>query len=150
MASSALPGVLPLGRWEGHELIDGGVTNNTPLSHAVELGAARIYVLPTGHPCALGASPRSAIGIAVQQRPVRDVESVPDDVELVVLPPLCPLDVSPADHWHAAEMIKRSRTQSGAFLDQLDRRAGHAVPKMMRGDAHDHASVRVAAVAAVL
>jgi NTE family protein len=25
----------------------GGVVNNTPISHAVELGAERIYVLPT-------------------------------------------------------------------------------------------------------
>lgn len=58
MASAALPGVLPQVRREGRELVDGGVTNNTPLSHAVDLGAARIYVLPTGHPCALGTAPR--------------------------------------------------------------------------------------------
>ena len=31
-------------------LIDGGVVNNTPISHAVELGAERVYVLPTQAP----------------------------------------------------------------------------------------------------
>lgn len=146
MATAALPGVLPPVRWGGHELVDGGVTNNTPLSHAVELGAARIYVLPTGHPCALPTAPRSPIGVAtqalsvlIQQRLVRDIQNVPDGVELVVLPPLCPLDVSPADFSHGAELIERSRAQSDAFLDRLDRREGHAVPELMRDAVHGHA-----------
>jgi NTE family protein len=30
------------------ELIDGGVANNTPISHALALGADEIYVLPAG------------------------------------------------------------------------------------------------------
>lgn len=111
--------------------------------------------MPTGHPCALGTAPRSAIGVAtqalnvlIQQRLARDVERVPDNVELVVLPPLCPLDVSPADFSHAAELIERSRTQSGAFLDQVEHRAGHAVPETIHGGVHDHARVQAAALAA--
>jgi NTE family protein len=47
LASTAIPGVLPSVEWEGRELMDGGVANNTPISHAVELGARRIYVLST-------------------------------------------------------------------------------------------------------
>ena len=39
-------------------LMGGGVANNTPISHAIELGAREIYVLPTGHACALGTSTR--------------------------------------------------------------------------------------------
>ena len=31
-------------------LIDGGVVNNVPISHAVELGAERIHILPTQAP----------------------------------------------------------------------------------------------------
>ena len=51
LASAAIPGVLQPVSWEGRALMDGGVANNTPISHAVELGAERIYVLPTGHAC---------------------------------------------------------------------------------------------------
>jgi NTE family protein len=47
MASASTPAVLPPGRWAALELIDGGVANNSPTSHAVELGAQEIYVLPT-------------------------------------------------------------------------------------------------------
>src|SRR5919206_449773 len=39
MASAAIPGVLPPVEWDGRLLIDGGATNNAPLSHALELGA---------------------------------------------------------------------------------------------------------------
>ena len=39
LASAAIPGVLPAVEWEGRLLIDGGVVNNTPLSHAIALGA---------------------------------------------------------------------------------------------------------------
>lgn len=115
-------------------------------SHAVELGASRIYVLPTGHPCALDSVPRSAVGlitqalsVLIQQRLVHDIKRVPDDLDLVVLPPLCPLRTSPADFSHAGEMIERSREQSQAFLDHLGRGEARAVPELMRHTVHAHA-----------
>src|SRR5262249_45098324 len=48
LASAAIPGVLPPVEWEGRLLMDGGVVDNTPISHALALGAAAVYVLPTG------------------------------------------------------------------------------------------------------
>jgi predicted acylesterase/phospholipase RssA len=57
LASAAIPGVLQPVSWEDRTLMDGGVANNTPISHAVVLGAERIYVLPTGHACALANRP---------------------------------------------------------------------------------------------
>ena len=45
----------------GKLLIDGGVCDNTPLSHAIELGAEEIYVLPAGFACGLEAPPRGAL-----------------------------------------------------------------------------------------
>ena len=53
LASAAIPGVLPPVEWDGRLLIDGGVVNHTPISHAISLGAQQIYVLPTGAPCTL-------------------------------------------------------------------------------------------------
>ena len=42
LASAAIPAVLPPVRWGDEELIDGGISNNTPISHALELGAEEI------------------------------------------------------------------------------------------------------------
>ena len=42
VASAAVPGVLPPGRWQDRMLTDGGVANNTPISHALELGARHV------------------------------------------------------------------------------------------------------------
>ena len=60
MASAAIPGVFPPVRRNNTVLIDGAVSNNTPVSQAERLGATTIYVLPTGHACTLRKAPRSA------------------------------------------------------------------------------------------
>ena len=57
LATAAIPGSLPP-VCLGHRLLaDGGVSNNTPISHAIELGAERIYVLPTENPGSLPFAP---------------------------------------------------------------------------------------------
>lgn len=55
LASAAIPAVFSAVTPDYRRLIDGGVANNTPISHAVDLGADEIYVLPTGYACALEA-----------------------------------------------------------------------------------------------
>jgi NTE family protein len=57
LASAAVRGVLPPVRWGERWLVDGSVANNTPISHAVDLCARTICVLPTGDACALPAAP---------------------------------------------------------------------------------------------
>ena len=42
VASASIPAVLPPVSWGDRKLIDGGVANNTPISHAVELGAKEV------------------------------------------------------------------------------------------------------------
>jgi NTE family protein len=64
-ASAAIPAVFPPVTVDGRGLIDGGVVNNTPLSHAVALGADVIWVLPTGYSCALPESPKGALAMAL-------------------------------------------------------------------------------------
>jgi NTE family protein len=115
LASAAIPGVYPSVSIGGRELIDGGVTNNTPISAAVGLGATRILVLPTGFACALKRAPTTAIGKALQslnlliaRQLVNDVARYRDRVALHVVPPLCPLDVSPYDYGGSAALIAQS------------------------------------------
>jgi len=58
LASCAIPGVFPPRRIGARCLIDGAVASNTPIKVALDLGATRLVVLPTGYACALlSASP---------------------------------------------------------------------------------------------
>ncbi len=133
-ASAAIPGVFPPVMVDGRPLVDGAVANNVPISHAVAAGAHQIYVLPTGYACALSQAPRSALGVALQsltlllaQGLARDVERFEGDVALMVLPPLCPLEVSPVDFSHTEELIERARVTSGEWLDGPHRILPHEV-----------------------
>jgi NTE family protein len=114
-------------------LIDGGVVNNTPISHAVELGAERIYILPTLDPSpAPASSPRGALGAAigglsllVGKRLEADIARYASEAELIVLAAPNPLEVQPTDFAHAGHLIRdalasaRQRLAEPASLDVL-------------------------------
>ena len=124
LASSAIPAVLPPVRRDGRTLVDGGLADNAAISQAIALGADRIYVLPTGYACALPAPPTRPLAVAVQalsllvqRRLIADVALYADRVELVVLPPLCPLRISAIDFRHAAELVRRAHASSAGWLD---------------------------------
>jgi len=128
LASAAIPGVLPSVEWDGRELIDGGVVNNTPISDAVELGAGKIYVLSTGQSCELDAAPRGALGMVlhginllVHRRLTQDIARYGREVELIVLPPPFPVEVQPIDFGQAESLIDRGLASSRQFLGDLDR-----------------------------
>jgi len=57
-ASAAIPGVFPSVSIGSRLLVDGGVVNNCPISHAVSLGATTVWVLPCGYSCALDRPPK--------------------------------------------------------------------------------------------
>jgi NTE family protein len=123
LASAAIPGVFPPVDWDGRLLMDGGVANNTPISHAVELGAERIYVLSTGQVCELPRAPRGAIGMVVHamtllvhQRLAVDIALHRSRADLIVLPVPCPVDVHPMDFGHTADLIERAYDEARAFL----------------------------------
>lgn len=124
MASAALPAVFPPALVEDHLLMDGGVVNNTPISVAHSLGADRVYVLPTGYACALSSPPRSPLGmamhavtVAIQRRLIDDVRRLRDTIDIRVVPPLCPLAVSPIDFRHTADLIDRARGATRRWID---------------------------------
>jgi NTE family protein len=114
LAAAAIPGVLPPVRWGERLLVDGGVVNNTPISHAVAVGAERIYVLPTHDPSARGLAlpPRGALDAAVHAftlladaRLSSDLVRYASEAELIVLPVANPGHVHPTDFDHADRLI---------------------------------------------
>jgi NTE family protein len=114
LAAAAIPGLLPPVAWDDLLLVDGGVSNNTPISHAVALGAERIYVLPTQDPEARGVplAPRGAvaatahaISLLVGARLEADLARYAGMAELIVLPPVNPHNVPPTDFNHADRLI---------------------------------------------
>lgn len=115
LASSAIPAVFPPMVIDGTPYIDGGVVNNTPISHAVDLGADEIWILPAGIACGLDEAPKGALAIALQavsvlinRRLQRDITEYQDRCDLRVVPPLCPVIVSPSDFGQARELIDRA------------------------------------------
>jgi NTE family protein len=128
VASCAIPGVFPPVAIGDKLLIDGGVVNNTPIRHAVELGAERIYVLPTqDRPFPVAAPPRTAIdaalhavGLLMGSRLEADLARYGNDVELIVLPAVNPLCVQPSDFDHSARLASEAFTASREALAQPD------------------------------
>jgi NTE family protein len=125
MASAAIPSIFPPVALDGHVLMDGGVVNNTAISVAGDLGADVIYVLPTGYACALPHPPGSAlamalhaVSLAIQRRLVADVAVWQHRCTLRVVPPLCPVSVSPTDFGHTEELMQRARTATRRWLDR--------------------------------
>lgn len=124
LASSAISGVFPAVELDGRTLVDGGVADNTSLSHAVESGADVIYVLPCGYPCAVLRPPTTVAGtilqtmsLLIQKRLVRDIREYTDRADLRVLPPPCPIEVGTLDFSHADDLIARSYESASRFLD---------------------------------
>lgn len=130
LASAAIPAVFPSVEIDGRILVDGGIADNAALSQAIELGAERIYVLPTGYPCDLTKRPRTPLATAVhsltlliQQRLIVDIEHYRDRVDIRVMPPLCPLDVSSIDFGSTGRLIDDSRAATAGWLQSHDERS---------------------------
>jgi NTE family protein len=112
--SAAVPGVFPPVSLGNRRLIDGGVVNNTPISHAVELGAERVYVLPAmDRSLPRAVQRRSAmnaaidsLGLMMRSRLEADIARFSSEVELIVLPAPNPLQVMPTDFSHADRLLR--------------------------------------------
>jgi NTE family protein len=143
LASAAIPAVFPVVPIDGRHLIDGGVANNTPISTAVDLGATRVIVLPTGTSCALATPPRGAVALAlhalnllVMRQLSKDIERFGDRAELVVLPPLCPLTTNAYDFSHSRELIHRAEAATRLWLMKNGLHS-HGAPPELQLHHHD-------------
>jgi len=122
LASTAIPGVFPPVTIGRRDLVDGGVANHTPIAAAVELGATRVVVLPIGYPWVRN-QPGNALSMAlhalarfVEQRLEAEVHAYRNAAEILVLPTVEALAVSPADFSRTPDLIKLSYRSSRRFL----------------------------------
>jgi hypothetical protein len=125
IAAASIPGVLPPVAVGGRRLIDGGVVNNTPISHSVELGAGRIYVLPTQDPANpwTDYAPRTAVEVAIcgvrlliDSRLDADVARYAAETELIVLPAPNTGHVQPTNFEHAGRLMNDARVAARMAL----------------------------------
>lgn len=149
-ASTAIPVVFPHVKLGGHYLIDAGVGENTPIAAAVDLGADRIVVLPTGFSCGVQEPPRHMLALALHivslhsmRQLDRDVQRFAPQVEIIIVPPLCPLNVSAFDFSQSEVLIARAAKQTSEWLQAggMDRCGPLSLPLAHRthhGRAHFH------------
>ncbi|MCM2309926.1 MAG: patatin-like phospholipase family protein [Steroidobacteraceae bacterium] len=125
LASTSIPGVFPPVTLGSRVLVDGGLATGSPLAAAIALGATRLLVLPTGYSCARRTPPTSAAGVALQGlniltvgKLIATIREYRARVTIDVVPPLCPLDVSPVDFAQTAALIERAEQSTARWLAQ--------------------------------
>jgi NTE family protein len=125
LASAAIPGVFPPVEIAGEALMDGAIAANTPLRLAVELGASRIVILPTGYACALHEPPRRAVAKAlhavtllINWQLMHELETISPNIEVHLVPTLCPLAVSPFDFSAAPQLIERAAESAKKWIEE--------------------------------
>lgn len=143
LASTAIPALFPPVQIDGRYLLDGGVSNNAPVSTAIALGATRVIVLPTGFSCALERPPSGVIGMVlhafnlmVARQLTRDIERFASTVDIVVAPPLCPVPHSSYDFAHTPELIARARASTESWLDAGGLTRNADIPAALRPHTH--------------
>src|SRR3954464_1880472 len=124
LASAAIPAAFAPVRVHDLFLADGAISSNTPVRVAVAQGARRLIILPTGYACARQTPPVGAVASAlhaltllIARQLISELEGLPPHVDYYVLPPLCPLDGSPYDFSHTAELIDRAVKSTNEWID---------------------------------
>jgi len=142
VASTAIPGAFSPIYYRDHYLADGAVSSNTPIQVAVNKGAKRLIILPTGHACSHDEPPVGAVANAlhaltllIARQLVRELESLGPDIAYFVVPPLCPLVGSPYDFSRTGDHIDRAIVSTDAWLDQHGLQEGR-IPHEMRLHSH--------------
>lgn len=126
-ASAAVPGILPPVAIDGSTHVDGAIGELDVLGHTAAHDVSDIYLLPAGYPCA-GRPPTSALGIALTSLSLllhrglaAQVRAYAGAARLHVVPPLCPLSISPADFTHASALIGRAHLCTRDWLNTRPR-----------------------------
>jgi len=123
LASTALPGVFPIVHHDGRRLVDGGVVDNVPLSHALAGPVDRVFVLnvSSGMSERVERSPLDVVMTsfthARSQRYELELRHVPPEIEVIELPrPPDPRDLF--DFSGARELIEAAYDLANEALDR--------------------------------
>ena len=146
LASAALPAVYPMVTVGDRRYLDGGVLNNVPISRALELGARKIFVLHVGlhgRPTPQVRRPADvaliAYWIARNGRFARDLASLPDNVEALVLPPGARPEIRFDDFSRSDELMEQGYLNARDYLARLDADDADSTPaeraERLRADA---------------
>jgi NTE family protein len=142
VASTAIPGAFAPVEYKGLYLADGAISSNTPIRVAIEKGARRLIILPTGFACAGDAPPKGAVAnvlhavtLLISRQMIDDLEYIDPAIEYRVVPPLCPLVGSPYDFSRTDEHIDRAIRKTEQWIDNggLEQ---HGIPGELRPHAH--------------
>jgi NTE family protein len=142
VASTSIPGVFAPVLHNGMYLADGAISSNTPVRVAIEKGARRLIILPTGFACAGDSPPKGAVAnvlhavtLLISRQMIDDLEYIDPSIEYHVVPPLCPLVGSPYDFSRTDEHIERAIRKTGQWIAEggLEQ---HGIPGELRP--HDH------------
>ena len=125
LASAAIPAAFAPVEYEDLFLVDGALTSNTPIQVAVDLGAERLIVLPTGFACALERPPHGAMASAlhaitllIARQLAHDLERVEKAIEVRIVPPLCPLNGSAYDFAQTGTFIERAAAATERWIGE--------------------------------
>jgi NTE family protein len=142
VASTAIPGAFAPVRYKDQYLADGAIASNTPIRVAIEKGARRLIILPTGYACATNNPPTGAVAnvlhaltLLIARQLVSELEGIEPGIEYVVVPPLCPLVGSPYDFSRTADHIERAVASTDAWLERGGLQRG-GIPQGMRPHSH--------------
>ena len=142
IASTAIPGAFAPIPYKDFYLADGAISSNTPVRVAVEKGAKRLVILPTGYACSSRTPPSGAVANAlhaltllIARQLVSELEGLSPDIEYFVVPPLCPLVGSPYDFSRTSDHIERAIRSTDAWLAE-DGLKKSGIPDEMRPHSH--------------
>ena len=142
IASTSIPGAFAPVEYKGLYLADGAISSNTPIRVAIERGARRLIILPTGFACAGEAPPKGAVAnvlhavtLLISRQMIDDLEYIDPAIEYHVVPPLCPLVGSPYDFSRTDEHIERAIRNTEKWIGKggLEQ---HGIPGELRP--HEH------------
>lgn len=127
LASCSVPGLFPPLDIDGRHFFDGGLVHSIPVGRALRLDARTIYVLQVGRveqPLAPPTKPWEvatvAFEIARRHRFVEEMASVPDEVELHLLPSGAPDSPNMSiAYGRQTKMTERMEQAYAATLDYL-------------------------------
>ena len=125
VASTAIPGAFAPVRFHNLYLADGAISSNTPVRVALDNGAQRLIILPTGFACASQSPPMGAVANAlhaltllISRQLTAELDYLDQSVEYHVVPPLCPLVGSPYDFSQTDAHIARATENTEMWIAQ--------------------------------